>query len=149
MIEKKGKYVWIIGSVLSVIVLLCLIGPFFAPNDPLETNLANVLLPPNAQYPLGTDQVGRCILSRLLYGARVSIGLTLLMLTLVSVIGFVIGLIAATSGKWQDATLMRVADMALAFPEIIFVIAVVGMLGPGVLNMVLALILRMELKLYL
>lgn len=139
MTKTTSKNIWIIVSTLSVIAVFCLVGPFFAPNDPLETNLANVLLPPNAQYPLGTDQVGRCILSRLLYGARISIGLTFSLLTLVSVIGFVIGLVAALRGKWLDATLMRAADMALAFPEIIFVIAVVGMLGPGVLNMILAL----------
>lgn len=139
MTRKTNKKAWLIISVFSVITLLCLIGPLFAPNDPLATNLAHVLLPPNEQYPLGTDQVGRCILSRLLYGARVSIGITLLLLTLVSVIGFIIGFISATRGKWVDAILMRLADMALAFPEIIFVIAVVGMLGPSVLNMIIAL----------
>lgn len=139
MTESTNKNIWVIGSVLGLIALICLTGPFFAPNDPLQTNLTNVLMPPNAQYPLGTDQVGRCILSRLLYGARISIGLTLLLLTLVSVIGFAIGLVAATRGKWLDAMLMRLADMTLAFPEIIFVIAVVGMLGPGVFNMILAL----------
>lgn len=139
MTQKRNKNRWVVVSVLGIVTLLCLLGPLFAPNDPLQTNLAHVLMPPNAQYPLGTDQVGRCILSRLLYGARISIGLTLLLLTLVSALGFVIGLVAAMRGKWLDATLMRLADMALAFPEILFVIAVVGMLGPGVLNMILAL----------
>lgn len=135
----NNKRIYFILGSLSFILLLCWLGPYLAPNDPLATNLGNVLQPPSSQYPLGTDQVGRCILSRILYGARTSMGLTLLLLTLVSSLGFLIGLIAALRGKWLDATLMRLADMMLAFPEIIFVIAVVGMLGPGVMNMILAL----------
>lgn len=134
-----NKRLYLFLSTIAVIVIFCVIAPLFAPNDPLQTNLANVLQPPNAQYPLGTDQVGRCILSRLLFGARISIGITFLLLTLVSCIGFFIGMLAATKGKWIDATLMRLADMALAFPELIFVIAVVGMLGPSMLNMIIAL----------
>lgn len=121
-----------------LVVISCIVAPFFAPHDPMETNLQAVLQPPNSTYPLGTDQVGRCILSRILYGAQISIGLTFLLLTLLALIGMTIGILA-TKNKWLDTFFMRIADMALAFPELIFVIAVVGLLGPGVMNMIIAL----------
>ena len=136
--RKKNRLI-LVGIVLFLLLLFCLIAPFFAPNDPLQTNLQQVLAAPSDQYPLGTDQVGRCIYSRLLYGARISLGLTFLLLGIVASIGFVIGLLAGMKGKWVDTLLMRVADMILAFPEIIFVIAVVSVLGPGVMHMILAL----------
>lgn len=125
--------------IVLLIILFCLIAPFFAPNDPLQTNLKHVLEPPSDQFPLGTDQVGRCIYSRLLFGARISLGLTFLLLGLVAGIGFIVGMIAGMKGKWLDTILMRSADMILSFPEIIFVIAIVSVLGPGVFNMIIAL----------
>lgn len=127
------------GSMVLFIIIFCFLAPLFAPNDPLQTNLTHILEPPSDQFPLGTDQVGRCILSRLLYGAKVSLGLTLFLLALVAVIGISVGTLAALKGKWLDAFLMRLADMILSFPEIIFVIAIVGILGPGIGNMILAL----------
>lgn len=137
--KRKKMILTLMIIIVLLILLFCLIAPFFAPNDPLQTNLKHVLEPPSDQYPLGTDQVGRCIYSRLLFGARISLGLTFLLLGLVAVIGFIVGLIAGMKGKWLDALLMRIADMILSFPEIIFVIAIVSVLGPGVFNMIIAL----------
>lgn len=138
--RKRKKWFLIMMAILVLLItLFCFIAPLFAPNDPLQTNLQHVLEPPSNEFPLGTDQVGRCIYSRLLYGARVSLGLTFLLLGIVAGIGVVVGIIAGMRGKWLDAVLMRVADMILSFPEIVFVIAIVGVLGPGVFNMILAL----------
>jgi peptide/nickel transport system permease protein len=121
------------------LVVLSLIGPWLAPNDPLATDFLNILQEPSAQYPLGTDHVGRCILSRMLNGGRVSLGTTFLMLGLIFILGIIIGTISGIARGLVDTTIMRVADMVLAFPDIVFAIAVAGMLGPGMFNTILAL----------
>ncbi|WFR63503.1 ABC transporter permease subunit [Paenibacillus amylolyticus] len=110
-----------------------------APHDPLATNFAKVLQPSSTEYPLGTDQLGRCVLSRLLYGARTSLLLTFMMIGIVFVLGVAIGVIAGFARGVTDIVLMRLSDTLMAFPGLIFAIAVVGMLGPGLFNTVLAL----------
>ncbi|MFK5951559.1 MAG: ABC transporter permease subunit [Desulfobacterium sp.] len=129
----------VILSIATAMIVLALLAPFFAPNDPLATDFLSILQEPGAQYPLGTDQVGRCILSRLLYGARVSLGMTFLMLGLIFILGVTIGTIAGITGGVVDSLIMRISDTVLAFPDIVFAIAVVGMLGPGIINTIIAL----------
>jgi peptide/nickel transport system permease protein len=121
------------------LIVLSLVGPWLAPNDPLATDFLNILQPPSDQYPFGTDHVGRCILSRLLNGARISLGTTFLMLGLIFILGIIIGTISGITRGLLDTIIMRIADMVLAFPDIVFAIAVAGMLGPGMFNTVLAL----------
>lgn len=121
------------------LIVISLIGPWLAPNDPLATDFLNILQEPSAQYPLGTDHVGRCILSRMLNGGRISLGTTFFMLGLIFILGIVIGTIAGFTRGLLDTIIMRVADMVLAFPDIVFAIAVAGMLGPGMFNTILAL----------
>ena len=120
-------------------ILLALAAPFLAPNDPLHTDFLSILQEPGGQYPLGTDQVGRCILSRLLYGAKVSLGMTFLMLGVIFTLGVVIGTVAGMTRGFLDTLIMRISDTVLAFPDIVFAIAVVGMLGPGMGNTIIAL----------
>ncbi|GAU76573.1 nickel transporter permease [Fusibacter sp. 3D3] len=129
----------IVIFVALLIVLLAMIAPIFAPHDPLEPNFMHILEKPSSTYLFGTDQVGRCILSRILHGAKVSLGMTFFLLSLVFVLGVTIGLIAALSGGFMDMLLMRLVDTVLAFPDIVFAIAVVGILGPGIVNTILAL----------
>lgn len=121
------------------LIVLSLVGPWLAPNDPLATDFLNILQGPSDQYPLGTDHVGRCILSRMLNGARVSLGTTFLMLGLIFFLGISIGTISGITRGLLDTIIMRIADMVLAFPDIVFAIAVAGMLGPGMFNTILAL----------
>jgi peptide/nickel transport system permease protein len=121
------------------LIVLSLVGPRLAPNDPLATDFLNILQEPSDQYPLGTDHVGRCILSRMLNGARVSLGTTFLMLGLIFILGIIIGTISGITRGLLDTVIMRIADMVLAFPDIVFAIAVAGMLGPGMFNTILAL----------
>ena len=138
-LERETKRHRRVFLVALCIVLLAIIAPVFAPNDPLEPNFAHILEKPSSTYPLGTDQVGRCILSRILYGAKVSLGMTFFLLGLVFILGVTIGIISALSGGFVDMILMRLVDTVLSFPDIVFAIAVVGLLGPGITNTILAL----------
>ncbi|MCP1136603.1 ABC transporter permease subunit [Paenibacillus polysaccharolyticus] len=120
-------------------IVLALIAPLLAPHDPLATNFAKVLQPSSPEYPLGTDQLGRCVLSRLLYGARTSLLLTFMMIGIVFSLGVAVGVVAGFLRGLVDTLLMRLCDTLMAFPGLIFAIAVVGMLGPGLFNTVVAL----------
>ncbi|WP_145409812.1 nickel transporter permease [Paenibacillus xylanexedens] len=138
-IFKQNRWFTLILSLTGCWVILAMIAPILAPHDPLTTNFAHVLQPPSAEYPLGTDQLGRCILSRLLFGARTSLLLTFMMTGIVFVLGVTIGLISGFARGVTDTILMRLTDTLMAFPGLIFAIAVVGMLGPGLFNTVVAL----------
>lgn len=105
------KPMTLIGLVLlSIIILLTLIGPVIAPNDPLTVNLSERLQPPSWEYPLGTDPMGRCIFSRLMAGAQTTLGVSVLAMGAVAVVGVPIGLLSGTIGGRVDAVLMRIVD---------------------------------------
>ncbi|WP_206460557.1 nickel transporter permease [Anaerovorax sp. IOR16] len=135
---KKTTFI-IVLSIAILTILFAIIAPIFAPNDPLATDFVRILEEPSDQYPLGTDQVGRCICSRILYGARVSLGMTFLLLVLLFILGVVIGIVAGMANGIVDTIIMRASDIVLSFPGLIFAIAIVGMLGPGMLNTIIAL----------
>ncbi len=140
MKHRKKRVIFFITASLAIgILLAAFLAPLIAPHDPLATDFLNVLKEPGQEYPLGTDHVGRCVYSRLLYGAQISITITLLLLSLVFLMGLLIGVTAGMSGGLTDTLLMRTSDVVLSFPDIIFAIAVVGILGPGIFNTVLAL----------
>lgn len=136
---SQHRWFAVVLALTACWIVLAMIAPLFAPHDPLATNFGMVLQPASAEYPLGTDQLGRCILSRILYGARTSLLLTFMMIGIVFGIGVGIGIIAGYARGIVDSLLMRLADTMMAFPGIIFAIAVVGMLGPGLLHTVIAL----------
>lgn len=121
------------------IVSVAFWGYHFAPYDPLETNFTQKLMPPCTAHPFGTDNVGRDVLSRVLCGAGNSFKLVFLMLAIVVVIGTAVGIISGYFGGILDTVLMRITDVLLAFPDTIFAIAIVGMIGPGLLHTVVAL----------
>lgn len=130
-------YIFLALAILLLITAFC--GAWLAPYDPLETDFAAKLMAPNAAHPFGTDNVGRDVLSRILYGAGSSFKLTFLMIAIVSVSGTCIGMISGFFGGLPDTVIMRLTDILLAFPDTVFAIAVVGMIGPGLLNTVIAL----------
>ncbi|MEM9270656.1 MAG: ABC transporter permease, partial [Pseudomonadota bacterium] len=126
--------------VLSVcFVALALFGPFFAPYDPTAIDIPNRLSPPSAQFPLGTDALGRDILSRLLHGARWSLGLAFLISLIGLFIGTLVGLAAAQGGKVTDWVVMRTTDTFLAFPELVAAVVIAGLLGAGTGSLIFAL----------
>lgn len=121
------------------------LAPWIAPHDPLRGSLGERLRPPGhrgssgSPYLLGTDALGRDILSRILHGGRVSIALGLVVVGVSLLIGVTLGLVSAYVGGFLDAVLGRVVDVLLAFPYLVFAIALMGLFGPGFLNLVVAL----------
>ena len=139
MVNKLWSYAGF--AVLLVIVLAGLLAPVVAPYDPLRQDLDNDLLASSPQHPFGTDKLGRDVLSRTLYGARISL-LTGAATVLISVvIGIAAGSLSGYFGGWIDLLLMRVVDILMAFPGILLAIAMTAVLGPGLDHVVLALCL--------
>lgn len=115
------------------------LAPFLAPHNPVDVNLDQTLLTPCKEYPLGTDQLGRCLLSRIIWGTRVSLTTSFLVLLAILGISIPYGLISGWFGGWVDNLLMRIVDVLLAFPNIILALVIAGMLGPSLTNTMLAL----------
>jgi peptide/nickel transport system permease protein len=133
-------------AMLGLIVLLLLVAvaalaPWIAPQDPYAQNLADRLQPPSGAHWLGTDALGRDILSRLIYGSRITLFIVGTVALIAPIIGLFIGTVAGFAGGWVDQILMRVTDIFLAFPKLILALAFVAALGPSIGNAVLALAL--------
>ncbi|MCR4435107.1 MAG: ABC transporter permease subunit [Clostridiales bacterium] len=131
-------------AVAGLVVILAffaasLLAPYIAPADPLKVDLEHKLMPPSSAHPLGTDQLGRCILSRLLYGTRTSLLDAVLVLGMILAISIPIGTIAGYVGGRVDNWIMRIIDILLAFPSMILALAITGLMGPGLIHMLLAL----------
>lgn len=138
----KGKWAIIMSSiVLLLFFLISILAPWIAPHDPIQVNLALKLSSPSWEFPLGTDHLGRCNLSRLFYGARVSLGFASLIFAASLGIGLLVGTLAGYKGGWIDLMLMRFCDGVMAFPNLVLVLGIVGLLGPGLWQVVLALMM--------
>ena len=123
------------------VLLIALIGifaPVIAPNDPYETNIINKFASYSVQYPLGTDQLGRCVLSRMIFGIRPTLGLAALTMAGTIGIGAVLGIIAGYFRGIAEEIIMRIVDVMLSFPSQIVVFAVVALLGVSVQNVIIA-----------
>jgi peptide/nickel transport system permease protein len=130
------------GSFLLLVILVpAVLAPWLAGHDPLTQNLALRLQPPSLQHPCGTDGLGRDVLSRLLYGARATLGLVAVVTLLMVPLGLVIGIVAGYFGGWVDRALTALTNLVMAFPPLVLALAFVGVLGPGLLNCALALML--------
>ncbi|MEH7829612.1 nickel transporter permease [Gemmobacter denitrificans] len=128
--------------IIGLLLVVAAFAPWLAPHDPIAQNLQNRLMPPGtAGHVLGTDDFGRDILSRILYGARITLAVIALVAVTAPVLGLIIGTVAGYFGGWVDAVLMRVTDIFLAFPRLILALALVAVLGPGIENAVLAIAL--------
>ncbi len=129
----------LVGLVIVVAMLLAaLAAPLLAPHDPAAQDVLDRLAPPSAEHLLGTDNLGRDELSRLLYGARVSLLSALAVGAGILLIGVAVGTISGLAGGRADAIIMRVVDVLLAFPSLLLALAVAGTLGPGLLHLALA-----------
>jgi peptide/nickel transport system permease protein len=124
-------------TIAACIVLLGLLAPLIAPYPPNQMFLESILLPPNSQFWLGTDALGRDVLSRLLYGAQTSLGVGLVAVGLAIALGVLVGLAAGLGGRFTDALLMRLTDIMLTFPTIFLILAVIAMLKPSLLNVMI------------
>ena len=132
----------IIGlCLIAIVIVIAIAAPAFSPHDPELVNLSQKYAQPDAEYPLGTDQLGRCTLSRLLYGARYSIGISLPVLLILSVIGLIVGTFSACAGKKADHFITILCDVFIAFPSLIIAIAVIGVLGNGLQNIAVSVVI--------
>ncbi len=123
---------------LAFVVVIAVLAPLLASHDPNSQDLRAVLQSPSSDHWLGTDDVGRDVLSRLLYASRVSLLAALLAVSVALVLGLVPGLVAGYARGWIDSVVMRVADALMAFPPLILAVALVGVLGPGLTNAMIA-----------
>ena len=130
----------IVFGTLAAILLVCSVFcEYLTPYDPYLQNLSNAKAPPSAEHLFGTDRYGRDMLSRVIAGSRTSIYSTLLLVAIVTAFGTCVGVFCGWHGGWIDTVLMRISDMFLAFPGLVFALAVAGVLGGGLQNAIIAL----------
>lgn len=123
---------------IATLILVALAAPLIAPADPLKQVLSLRLKPPSAAHWLGTDQLGRDVLSRMIYGARISLLIGTIVVGLAASVGTFVGLVAGYAGGWLDEGLMRLTDVFFAFPALILAMAISGALGPSLTNAMIA-----------
>jgi peptide/nickel transport system permease protein len=128
-------------GLIAVLILLAAFARQVAPHDPIRQDLPRALTAPSSDFPLGADQFGRCILSRILYGARLSLLVGVIATAIGAVTGIVLGLLAGYFSR-LDAPIMRAMEVLLAFPSILLAIAIVAALGPSLINVMIAVGLR-------
>jgi peptide/nickel transport system permease protein len=125
-------------SLVLLLIATAIAAPWLAPASPFEQDLAQRLRSPSAVHWLGTDELGRDILSRLLHGSRITLWIVMLVVVIVAPVGLFVGTVAGFVGGWVDTVLMRLTDVFLAFPRLILALAFVAALGPGIENAVIA-----------
>jgi peptide/nickel transport system permease protein len=126
------------GLIILILVLSAIFAPWIAPYDPLEIRLGKPLSSPSWDHLFGLDDLGRDLLSRIIYGARITLRIGVIIVVIEVVIGVTVGLVAGFYGGWVDSLLMRFTDVVLAFPGFILALAVVAILGPGLNNAMVA-----------
>jgi peptide/nickel transport system permease protein len=135
-----GRKIVIIGAVIALVfIFISIFGPFISPRDPYKQTLGSALQQPSSEYLLGTDAFGRDTLSRLIYGARISLMVGVVAVTIAGIIGIVLGLIAGYFGGWVDQVIMRVIDALMALPPIALMLAIAAALGGGLFNVMISL----------
>lgn len=145
LLRRSNLLSWLAAGFLVIVVLSAIFGPLIAPYDPAAQDLLQRLRPPagigkgTTEHLLGTDQLGRDVLSRLILGSRISVLVGVLAAILSGLIGSTIGIVAGFSGGWIDRVLMRLTDIQLAFPSLLLALAVVGFLGASVVNVIIVL----------
>jgi len=117
---------------------MAIFAPLIAPYDPLKANLSEIIQPPSRSHLLGTDELGRDILSRIIYGARISLTIGLVSMGIGLLGGVPLGILGAYYGRWVDLVVMRFVDILLSFPAILLAIVIVSVLGPGLYNAMIA-----------
>lgn len=136
----RGNWLNILALVLvGLVIFLAIFGNLITPYPPLEMDLTQRLVAPSRAHLFGTDDFGRDILSRVIAGARISLQVALLVLSIASVTGFIVGSVAGFLGGWVDEVLMRVTDLFLAFPALVLAVAIAATLGPSLTNTMIAL----------
>lgn len=139
--EKAGrnKSILIGSSIIVIMVTIAVSAPLISPHNPSVIDLTNRFAAPSWEYPLGTDSMGRCLLSMLFYGLRLSLAIASIVLLARLALGVTLGLVAGYFGGFLDHIISRIVDLNLIFPDIILALVIIGMLGPTVPNLIMAL----------
>ncbi|MEI3266943.1 MAG: ABC transporter permease [Frisingicoccus sp.] len=136
---KKNKMAMFCAIIVILLVLIAIFAPMIAPYDPDVQDYASILQSPSKAHLLGTDEYGRDILSRIIYGTRVSLSVGLLAQVLATLIGVTLGALAAYYGGWVDTLISRIMEIFAAFPDLIFAMGIMFVIGPGIKNIFIAL----------
>ena len=131
---KKNKMAMFCAIIVILLVLIAIFAPMIAPYDPDVQDYASILQSPSKAHLLGTDEYGRDILSRIIYGTRVSLSVGLLAQVLATLIGVTLGALAAYYGGWVDTLISRIMEIFAAFPDLIFAMGIMFVIGPGIKN---------------
>lgn len=142
MIKKvlKNKQALLGLSIICVLTLIAVFAPVLAPHNPEDVDVLMKFKAPSLEYPLGTDELGRCILSKLMFGARYSLGIAIPIVLIVFSISLILGTLSAYYGKTFDRIFIVLCDTVMAFPPIVLVLALIGGLGQSLANLFIALI---------
>ena len=135
---KENKQFTLFSILALVVVGVAVFAPQIAPYDPLDAVMLESLQAPSSAHPFGTDKLGRDLLSRVIFGTRTSLIMTLCLVAVIFVIGTFLGVIAGYFGGIVDGVIMRIADMMISFPGLVLAIAIAGMLGPNLVNAVIS-----------
>ena len=145
-LKRGGPRLWVGAALVAMLVLAAMFAPVLAPHDPLEQDLMSAQLPPawmtggEPAYLLGTDSLGRCVLSRLIYSARTAVMVALIAATLAAMIGITLGLFAGSFGGWVDQSVSRLIDVWMAFPPVLLSIVLAAVIGAGLTSVIAAIV---------
>jgi ABC-type dipeptide/oligopeptide/nickel transport system permease subunit len=145
-LARGGSRLWLGGALVGILFLVALLAPLIAPHDPIEQDLMSAQLPPawmqggELAYPLGTDSLGRCVLSRLMFAARTAVAVALIAASLAAAIGIAFGLIAGIFGGWIDQCVSRLIDVWMAFPPVLLSIVLAAVIGAGLTSVIAAIV---------
>jgi peptide/nickel transport system permease protein len=145
-LRRGGPRLWVGGALVGALVLVAIFAPLIAPHDPIEQDLLSAQLPPlwmpggDAAYPLGTDSLGRCVLSRLMHAARTAVEVATIAASLAAIIGITLGLLAGSFGRWIDQCVSRLIDVWMAFPPVLLSIVLAALIGAGLTSVISAIV---------
>ena len=138
-LKENKKFTFLMGCIL-LLIIISVIAPAIMPYDPHEMVLKDSQLPPSSVHIMGTDLYGRDVFSRILYGTKISIGITIGLVSAIFIIGTMVGVISGYFGGIVDTILMRLSDIMLSFPDLILALAIAGILGSGIWNASIAIL---------
>jgi len=140
---KKSPLAMVGLFIVLILIFVAIFAPYIAPHDPITMNLDNRLAPPSMSHLLGTDELGRDILSRIIHGAGVALKIMIIVLAIDLPLGILLGLVAGYFGGWVDEVIMRISDIFMAFPRLILAMAIGTALGPSLVNTMIAIAVTM------
>jgi ABC-type dipeptide/oligopeptide/nickel transport system permease subunit len=145
-LKRGGARLWVGAALVAILVLVAVFAAVLAPHNPLEQDLLSAQLPPmwmqggDPAYVLGTDSLGRCVLSRLIYSARTAVMVALIAASLAALIGVALGLLAGSFGGWADQLISRLIDVWMAFPPVLLSIVLAAVIGAGLTSVIVAIV---------